>query len=69
MVLLSAQGMDVAQIADVAFTSPDGSEKSWTTSTTTGSTRWRPSMRAVDHRSSTARAKRDQEEGGVVPTG
>ena len=40
MVLLSAQAMDVSQIARVTFTSPTGSLTCSTTSTWTGSTRW-----------------------------
>ena len=39
MVLLSAQGMDIAQIAQVSFTSPTGSATCCTTSTWMGSTR------------------------------
>lgn len=40
MVLLSGQGMDVAQIAKVAFTSPDRVRRCCTTSTTTALHRW-----------------------------
>ena len=42
MVLLSAQGIDVAQVAKVAFTSPDRVREACTTSTTTASPRWSP---------------------------
>jgi hypothetical protein len=47
MVLLSAQAMDVSQIARVTFTSPDRSVTCCTTSTWLGSTRCIHAMAAV----------------------
>jgi hypothetical protein len=52
MVLLSAQHMPVAKIAEVTFTSPDRVGTCCTTSTPTGSTRSTPATPAAGHRSS-----------------
>ena len=65
MVLLSAQGMDVAQIAKVAFTSSDRVRRSCTTSTTTGSTPWRPVRRGPAAQIHPPRAPGDQEDRAV----
>jgi hypothetical protein len=47
MVLLSAQGMPAAKIAEVTFTSRTGSATSSATSTTTGSARYAPATPAA----------------------
>jgi hypothetical protein len=58
MVLLSAQGMDVAGIAKVTFTTPDRVRDVLHNSTPTGSTRCSPSTAAAGHRSSRCRSGR-----------